>query len=479
MGKHFACNPPTYNSNYIAMYPNEEDTESVCGVLFSRSVRSSFASLSLVPSAVTSISLLQPLDDVTIPPQQQSEEIQKDEEHPILVRVQFFEHVTELRSHCRRTFKLGDMIRIRIQHDNAKWQEIGAECDTEWGKPRLVVDLASIDQAKQSIEIVSTKYWNITKCQEWQKRCLPRKDNKSQKRQRQRELKSTQSRHCGFEENCTCEREDANDSKHGHAGGLGKRLMGEMLANFLLNAIIDKHFDQDKPHEARSHSTSNWEVLQLEQTSDSVSRAKQILNTGSGVLDVAGGSGHVSMALGCLGVQSTVVDPRSGCGKLPGRDRKIWNRALRNSNSTSQDRNSHEGQTLLVCQPVVPYRAFRGWFGTPPSGIDTSFRHPDEEALPVCNESSNLLANCSAIIGLHPDEAAGKIVDVAVKNRIPFVIVPCCVFCRLFPNRLMPRNGKVVSSYEDLLEYLMSKHESIRKAQLPFQGKNIVLWSTF
>merc|ERR1712159_396006 len=35
---------------------------------------------------------------------------------------------------------------------------------------------------------------------------------------------------------------------------------------------------------------------------------------------------------------------------------------------------------------------------------------------------------CSAVVGIHPDQAAGHIVEYAVASRKPFVVVPCCVY---------------------------------------------------
>jgi hypothetical protein len=225
-------------------------------------------------------------------------------------------------------------------------------------------------------------------------------------------------------------------------------------------------------------------------------RAVDKLNTGTGVVDAAGGSGHVSMALGMAGITSTVVDPRENVGKLPGRDRKIWNRAIRSrprqplpppasamtvpTPTTDVD---SEAEQIPYCQPVtaVQYGTMRAWFGAPPAGVDGTFRQPDKptEELPVCSVDHPLLSTCSAIIALHSDEATDAIVDTAVAMRIPFAIVPCCVFFRLFPNRRKPGSKDPVSTHADLLEYLMAKDESIQRTTLPFQGANVVLWSTF
>ena len=98
----------------------------------------------------------------------------------------------------------------------------------------------------------------------------------------------------------------------------------------------------------------------------------------------------------------------------------------------------------------------------------------------VCNISHDLVKNCSAIVALHPDEATDAIVDVAVAKRVPFLIVPCCVFARLFPKRAL-REGGFVSSYQDLLRFIEGKAEDglIKRSKLDFDGANTALWSTF
>ena len=85
------------------------------------------------------------------------------------------------------------------------------------------------------------------------------------------------------------------------------------------------------------------------------------------------------------------------------------------------------------------------------------------------------LLGASAVVGMHPDQAAEHICDFGLKHEIPFAVVPCCVYSKQFPKRKLP-NGTLVKSYEQLLKHLQSKDRRIRKNRLPFEGKNIVLW---
>lgn len=212
------------------------------------------------------------------------------------------------------------------------------------------------------------------------------------------------------------------------------------------------------------------------------------------IIDAAGGAGHVSLALALRGVHSTVVDPRSAIGKLPGRDRKVLKKSKQE-----------------------PFSTYRAWFGTRPKGVDTFFREGcssspnasdghesnqtfanmngstlnDPTTLPICSMCSddNLLPNCLAVVALHPDEATGPIVEIAVENGIPFLVIPCCVFSRLFPERMKPqvedRSGSaggsntIVSTYYDLIDWLVAKHPAIKVTRLPFEGANIAVWATF
>lgn len=389
------------------------------GVVFHRTVRATFAVLLLAVNNV----------------------------RRVVVRIQMQDggQAPQIRSWCRRMCKIGDLILL-----TGNWTPVHQQGETDWHEDRFVVDV--VDETDASAKIVPkvARYWGVELCQEWQKRYIVTKNNQ--------EIKKHQP---GKSD------ELAKERLYRHGGGIGKRMQGEQIANFLIHVVFHKLGATDLP------DSSRWGTEKPNTLSPYYARVIQSLNLGSGVVDAAGGSGHVSMALGLSGVKATVVDPREKVGKLPGRDRKVWNKSIRNSLVVSTQ------SGIPLCQPIVPYGTLRAWFADKPDGVDTSFRHPDEDEVEVCSENHELLANCSAIVALHPDEATGSIVDMAVRKRVPFVVMPCCVFSRLFPDRYLPGSGDPVSTYDDLIQFLMAKDPEIQKTVLPFDGANIALWSTF
>jgi len=258
------------------------------------------------------------------------------------------------------------------------------------------------------------------------------------------------------------------------------------------------------PRHGQSSATARSSTVDINSKSTQIPNEKSQQNhhypISGGIIDAAGGAGHVSLALALRGVHSTVVDPRSTVGKLPGRDRKAMKKSKQK-----------------------PFSTYRAWFGSRPEGVDVFFREgsgsdsnvsnsvatgtfsamdganplvvDDPTTLPICSMCSedNLLANCNAIVALHPDEATGSIVETAVANEIPFLAVPCCVFSRLFPERTKPivgredgsgseggeSNSTTVSTYYDLVDWLVAKHPDIKVTRLPFDGANIAVWATF
>lgn len=89
-----------------------------------------------------------------------------------------------------------------------------------------------------------------------------------------------------------------------------------------------------------------------------------------------------------------------------------------------------------------------------------------------------LFSNCSLVMGLHPDQATEPILEFAVQQQLPFAVMPCCVFPRLFPDRrLQQADGSLVpvSSYEQLVAYLVQRGGAQRSV-LGFEGANTVVY---
>ncbi len=367
------------------------------------------------------------------------------------------------------------------------------------------------------------------------------------------------------------------EGQTGHGGGLGKRKQGEIVTEFLIDLLTvffeSNENDDESSKFPPSCSTISMEEEEYKSNNDGsdgndgnggsnkdaliedldveqrfvdfdelkkmnknlyeysengdgeyCAKRKKIieyLNRGSGVMDVAGGSGHLSLALALNGIKSTVIDPRETVGMLPGRDRKVLRRALKKyqrpqekENGKISDGANNGSLEQIIMPPPIEFTSMRAWFSKRPDGVDVEFREGKSTSssppqivnpssgdvnrdgfIPICTECSSdgLLSSCSAIVALHPDEATGEIVDFAVKHQTPFVVVPCCVFSRLFPTRYkplkrrsstemdmnMPQTREIVSTYDDLVEYLVNKDESIRITKLNFEGANLALWSMF
>ncbi|KAJ3094713.1 hypothetical protein HK100_006048 [Physocladia obscura] len=86
------------------------------------------------------------------------------------------------------------------------------------------------------------------------------------------------------------------------------------------------------------------------------------------------------------------------------------------------------------------------------------------------------LVNAALLIGMHPDQATGAIVEVALQYNLPFAVVPCCVFQDTFNERIL-KSGKAVTTTLDLVEWIKEKDpKNIETKFLNFQGKNLVVY---
>lgn len=165
----------------------------------------------------------------------------------------------------------------------------------------------------------------------------------------------------------------------------------------------------------------------------------EVLRGGAGVLDVAGGGGDLAFELHCRnGVRTTLLEPREV--RLDSRQRK-WLRK--------------HGEGGLGA-----YRHLRDL-------LDERFEESDE--------GRRLLREVSCVVGLHSDEATELIVDAALKYGLPFAVVPCCVFPRLFPHRRLA-DGGAVRTTAAFCDYLLQKAPGLEAGFLPVAGRNKVIF---
>ncbi len=108
------------------------------------------------------------------------------------------------------------------------------------------------------------------------------------------------------------------------------------------------------------------------------------------------------------------------------------------------------------------------------------------------DDASSVVKNADLVVGMHPDQAVDAIVDAALYQNISFFVVPCCTYSREFPHRKVcvpvstdgegsngfafQRTIKLVTTYEELVNYLQAKSPDIKRHILPFEGRNICLY---
>ncbi|GLC52433.1 hypothetical protein PLESTB_000628600 [Pleodorina starrii] len=178
---------------------------------------------------------------------------------------------------------------------------------------------------------------------------------------------------------------------------------------------------------------------------------KEYLNSGSGVLDVAGGRGALTfhLLLRC-GVAATLVEPRPA--KLSRSQHRELAAAAGSRGAAAAPSAAAASQLPQLRRRFEP-KLWRGGRDEPPlagngggdggggggddgggggdGGGGDDGGDGDGEAMGV----RELLAGCSLVVGLHPDQATEAILDFALETGKPFALVPCCVFPRLYPHR--------------------------------------------
>ena len=184
----------------------------------------------------------------------------------------------------------------------------------------------------------------------------------------------------------------------------------------------------------RAKVFAEWLVanLPLLQTQNS----NELSKTPVTVLDVAGGKGQLSVELAKLGIPSTVMDPLV--------------RSKRSLRKLDKSRKQLAAPTNHV-----------------PSFVAAYFERDQA--------TDQIVADYQCLVGFHPDECTESIVDMALKHNKVFAIVPCCVFPSLFPLRKL-HDGKQVQFYDEFLDFLLEKDPRLKRATLPIEGKNQVIY---
>jgi hypothetical protein len=179
--------------------------------------------------------------------------------------------------------------------------------------------------------------------------------------------------------------------------------------------------------------------------------------SGSGVLDIAGGKGQLSIELSIQagGIFCTVIDPL------------VRKRGMNSSSSTGNGRGR-----VVGLSPRDKKRLDKVGAAQP-----LHIARPFGDGLLKIPEYDTLVKQASCLVGLHPDECTEAILDKALLYGKPVAIVPCCVFPHMFPDRyLADRPDVPVTTYEDFLHYLLEKDDRLQRATLPFEGRNQVIY---
>ena len=78
------------------------------------------------------------------------------------------------------------------------------------------------------------------------------------------------------------------------------------------------------------------------------------------------------------------------------------------------------------------------------------------------------------VVAMHPDEGTDHSILYAVKNRVPFLVCPCCIL----PSATSFWGRKSFGGWVSHLEGLALESHEVRREMLPIAGRNLVLVGT-
>ena len=73
-----------------------------------------------------------------------------------------------------------------------------------------------------------------------------------------------------------------------------------------------------------------------------------------------------------------------------------------------------------------------------PRFLDVDWRLQSDVVTDSRLQARTLFSSATLVVGFHPDQATEPCVDLALANRVPFVVCPCCTFPAHFPDRRLP-----------------------------------------
>ena len=193
------------------------------------------------------------------------------------------------------------------------------------------------------------------------------------------------------------------------------------------------------------------------------------LRAGAGVVDVAGGSGELAFELAARwGSPCPIIDPRGEGVRVTARHRRLL---------ASRAANAALVPPAWIASSPLASQLSAQWSTFHPARTSHVKRPFDASAMDDPKLAA-LLLECSAIVGLHPDQATGAVVDAGLTLNKPWATVPCCVFPGSFPERKAPTTGRTARTTEELVEHLAARMANgrARREVLHFDGANVAVW---
>lgn len=188
-----------------------------------------------------------------------------------------------------------------------------------------------------------------------------------------------------------------------------------------------------------------------------------------GVLEIAGGRGDLAFELSVKRqIPCTVVDPRCpGNSEGPvgpwrgwqlSKAQRLWLQATLPGTSG-----------FAACQEYVESCPLQQCCACAPADLADA---GEKDRL----FWAQVAGDCRVVVGLHPDQATGSVLELARAFGRPFAVVPCCTFADDFPNRRLA-DGRPVRTYEELVEWLRAYRPATEVDFLSFHGKNLVVYA--